>query len=176
MWVALYEDFLALPPADTMTQLVKLARLVLEIALSDSDVGSARLPTIVGPGGIVLGYQTSARVRARPLPAIRVKGNSRRGGALRRLGLLGELAQRSQVISEHAKDLAPVHRLRRDRRSRRTGLDPRRPAQAEQMPGTASLRKRCGEATALGGYCAMRAWNSGWAKARLKCAVLSQTA
>ena len=39
--VASYEDFLALPPADAMAQLVKLARLALENALSDNDVGAA---------------------------------------------------------------------------------------------------------------------------------------
>ena len=39
--VAAYEDFLALPPADAMAQLVKLARLALENALCDHDVGAA---------------------------------------------------------------------------------------------------------------------------------------
>ena len=39
--VAAYEDFLALPPSDAMAQLVKLARLALENALCDHDVGAA---------------------------------------------------------------------------------------------------------------------------------------
>jgi hypothetical protein len=38
--VAAYEDFLSLPPADAMAKLVRLARMALENALSDWDLGA----------------------------------------------------------------------------------------------------------------------------------------
>ena len=70
---------------------------------------AARLQTIAEPGGIVLSYETYALVRdlvrADPLPAIRVKGISREVVPYAVEGMLGELAQRSQVISEHGKGL-----------------------------------------------------------------------
>ncbi len=70
---------------------------------------AARLQTIADPGGIVLSYETYALVRdlvrAAPLPAIRVKGISREVVPYAVEGFLGDLAQRSQVISEHAKGL-----------------------------------------------------------------------
>ena len=44
-------------------------------------------------------------VRARPLPPIHMKGISREVVPYAVEGLLGELAQRAQVISEHGKGL-----------------------------------------------------------------------
>src|SRR5215204_4188209 len=60
---------------------------------------SARLQAIAEPGGICLSYQTYALVsdlvRARSLPAIKMKGISREVVPYAVEGLLGELAQRS---------------------------------------------------------------------------------
>ena len=57
----------------------------------------------------LLSYETYALVRdlvrARPLPPIQMKGISREVVPYAVEGLLGELAQRSQVISEHVKGL-----------------------------------------------------------------------
>ena len=70
---------------------------------------AARLQSIAEPGGIVLSYETYALVRdlvrAHPLPPIAMKGISREVVPYAVDGLLGELAQRPQVISEHAKGL-----------------------------------------------------------------------
>jgi adenylate cyclase len=70
---------------------------------------AARLQAIAEPGGICLSYETYALVsdlvRARPLPAIKMKGISREVVPYEVEGLLGELAQRSLVISEHATGL-----------------------------------------------------------------------
>ena len=70
---------------------------------------AARLQSIAEPNGIVLSYETYALVRdlvrAHPLPPIRMKGISREVVPYAVEGLLGELAQRSQVISEHAQGL-----------------------------------------------------------------------
>ncbi len=70
---------------------------------------AARLQSIAEPGGICLSYETYALVRdivrARPLPPIAMKGISREVVPYAVEGLLGELAQRPQVISEHATGL-----------------------------------------------------------------------
>ncbi|MER8815575.1 adenylate/guanylate cyclase domain-containing protein [Mesorhizobium sp. M0965] len=70
---------------------------------------AARLQSIAEPGGICLSYETYALVRdlvrARPLAAIAMKGISREVVPYEVEGLLGELAQRPQVISEHATGL-----------------------------------------------------------------------
>lgn len=70
---------------------------------------AARLQSIAGPGGICLSYETYALVRdlvrARPLPPIAMKGISREVVPFAVEGLLGELSQRPQVISEHATGL-----------------------------------------------------------------------
>ena len=70
---------------------------------------AARLQSIAEPGGICLSYETYALVRdvvrARPLPPIAMKGISRDVVPYEVEGLLGELAQRPQVISEHATGL-----------------------------------------------------------------------
>lgn len=70
---------------------------------------AARLQSIAEPGGICLSYETYALVsdlvRARPLPAIKMKGISREVVPYSVEGLLGDLAQRSLVISEHATGL-----------------------------------------------------------------------
>jgi len=67
---------------------------------------AARLQSIAEPGGICLSYETYAlvrdMVRARPLPPIAMKGISREVVPYSVEGLLGDLAQRPQVISEHA--------------------------------------------------------------------------
>ncbi len=66
-------------------------------------------PPSVEPGGIVLSYETYALVRdlvrAHPLPPITMKGISREVVPYAVDGLLSELPQRPQVISEHAKGL-----------------------------------------------------------------------
>jgi adenylate cyclase len=70
---------------------------------------AARLQSIAEPGGICLSYETYALVRdlvrARPLDPIVMKGIGREIVPYRVEGLLGELAQRQQVISEHVTGL-----------------------------------------------------------------------
>ena len=70
---------------------------------------AARLQAIAKPGGICLSYETYALVRdvvrATPLAPIAMKGISREVVPYSVDGLLGELAQRTQVISEHATGL-----------------------------------------------------------------------
>ncbi|MER8727153.1 adenylate/guanylate cyclase domain-containing protein [Mesorhizobium sp. M1027] len=70
---------------------------------------AARLQSIAEPGGICLSYETYALVRdlvrARPLAPIAMKGISREVVPYEVEGLLGELAQRPQVISEHTTGL-----------------------------------------------------------------------
>ena len=70
---------------------------------------AARLQSIAEPGGICLSYETYAlvrdSVRARPLPPISMKGISREVVPYSVEGLLGSLAQRPQVISEHGRGL-----------------------------------------------------------------------
>jgi class 3 adenylate cyclase len=67
---------------------------------------AARLQAVAEPGEIVLSYETYAlvrdMVRARPLPAISMKGISRKVVPYAVEGLLADTAQRAQVISEHA--------------------------------------------------------------------------
>jgi class 3 adenylate cyclase len=66
---------------------------------------AARLQSIAEPNGIVLSYEAYSQVRdlirARPLAEIRMKGISRPIVPYAVEGLLGELTQRTQVISEH---------------------------------------------------------------------------
>lgn len=70
---------------------------------------AARLQSIAEPGGICLSYETYALVRdlvrARPLPPLAMKGISREVVPYAVEGLLGEIAQRPQVISEHVTGL-----------------------------------------------------------------------
>ena len=70
---------------------------------------AARLQTIAPPNGIVLSYETFALVRdlvrARPMDPIRMKGISREVVPYTVEGLLGEVQQRAQVISEQAQGL-----------------------------------------------------------------------
>jgi len=70
---------------------------------------AARLQSIAEAGGICLSYETYALVRdlvrARPLEPIAMKGISREIVPYRVEGLLGELAQGQQVISEHLTGL-----------------------------------------------------------------------
>ena len=70
---------------------------------------AARLQSIAQANGIVLSYETYALVRdlvrAYPLPPIHIKGISREVVPYAVEGLLGELPQREQVISEHGKGL-----------------------------------------------------------------------
>jgi len=66
---------------------------------------AARLQSIAEPNGIVLSYESYSLVRdlvrAKPLAPIRMKGISREIVPYTVEGLLGELTQRTQVISEH---------------------------------------------------------------------------
>jgi len=70
---------------------------------------AARLQAIAQPGGICLSYETYALVRdlvrGRPLAPIQMKGISREVVPYAVEGLLGDLAQRANVISEHATGL-----------------------------------------------------------------------
>ena len=70
---------------------------------------AARLQTIAPPNGIVLSYETFALVRdlvrAQPMDPIRMKGISREVVPYTVEGLLGEVQQRAQVISEQAQGL-----------------------------------------------------------------------
>src|SRR5437016_141979 len=70
---------------------------------------AARLQSIAEPGGIVMSYETYALVRdivhARPLPSITMKGISRAVVPYTVEGLLNEVGQRAQVISEHTTGL-----------------------------------------------------------------------
>jgi class 3 adenylate cyclase len=70
---------------------------------------AARLQAIAQPGGIVMSYETFAlvrdMVRAQPMSPIKMKGISREIVPYAVEGLLGALAQRAHVISEHARGL-----------------------------------------------------------------------
>jgi class 3 adenylate cyclase len=70
---------------------------------------AARLQAIAEPGGICLSYETYAlvrdMVRARPLEPIVMKGIKREVVPYAVEGILGELAQRPQVIIEHVTGL-----------------------------------------------------------------------
>ncbi|MCC7047986.1 MAG: adenylate/guanylate cyclase domain-containing protein [Alphaproteobacteria bacterium] len=70
---------------------------------------AARLQSIAEPGEIVLSYETYALVRdivrAKPLPAIKMKGISREIVPYAIEGLLNQVGQRAAVISEHATGL-----------------------------------------------------------------------
>jgi class 3 adenylate cyclase len=70
---------------------------------------AARLQAIAEPGGIVLSYETYALVRelvrARPLPPIAVKGIARPVVPYLVDGLLGQVAQRDQVVTAQATGL-----------------------------------------------------------------------
>jgi class 3 adenylate cyclase len=70
---------------------------------------AARLQSIAEPGNIVISYETYALVRdivrARPLPSITMKGISRPVVPYAVDGLLDEVGQRAQVISEHGTGL-----------------------------------------------------------------------
>jgi class 3 adenylate cyclase len=67
---------------------------------------AARLQTIAEPGGIVMSYETYAlvrdMVRARPIAPIQMKGISREVVPYVVEGLVEEMQQRANVISEHA--------------------------------------------------------------------------
>jgi adenylate cyclase len=94
---------------------------------------AARLQSIAEPGGICLSYETYALVRdlvrARPLAPIAMKGISREVVPYKVEGLLGEMAQRPQVISEHS-----------------TGLDLFLDVEAIDDNGVEQARKRLSEA------------------------------
>jgi len=70
---------------------------------------AARLQSIAEPGGIVMSYETYAlvrdMVRARPIEPIAMKGISREVVPYVVEGLVKEMAQRANVISEHATGL-----------------------------------------------------------------------
>jgi len=89
---------------------------------------AARLQAIAEPNGIVLAYETYTlvrdMVRAKPLPAITMKGISRPVVPYAVEGLLGELSQRTRVITEHETgidlfiDLDVIDRVVADRARR----------------------------------------------------------
>jgi class 3 adenylate cyclase len=83
-------------------------RMAYTIIGGDANL-AARLQAIAEPGGIVLSYETYALVRdlvrARPLPPITVKGIARPVVPYVVDGLLGEVAQRDQVVTAQATGL-----------------------------------------------------------------------
>ena len=83
-------------------------RMAYTIVGAEANLAS-RLQDIAEPGGICLSYETYAlvrdMVRARPLPSIAIKGIGREIVPYAVEGLLGEFAQRSQVIAEHVTGL-----------------------------------------------------------------------
>jgi adenylate cyclase len=70
---------------------------------------AARLQSIAEPNGIVLSYEAYSHVRdlirAKPLPPISMKGIARPVVPYAVEGLLGDLSQRTRVISEHETGL-----------------------------------------------------------------------
>ena len=83
-------------------------RMAYTIVGAEANLAS-RLQDIAEPGGICLSYETYAlvrdMVRAKPLPSIAIKGIGREIVPYAVEGLLGELAQRSQIIAEHVTGL-----------------------------------------------------------------------
>jgi hypothetical protein len=107
---------------------------------------AARLQAIAEPGGICLSYETYAlvrdMVRASPLEPIVMKGIKREVVPYAVEGLLGELAQRPQVIVEHVTGLdlfldldaikqGEIERARRRLSEALAALDMSRPAAAK---------------------------------------------
>ena len=104
---------------------------------------AARLQAIAEPGDIVLSYETFVQVRdlvsATPMAPIALKGVSRKVVPYVVEGILGEVAQRSQVIAEQATGLdlfvdldaideETAERVRRRLRSALDALERRVPA------------------------------------------------
>jgi adenylate cyclase len=83
-------------------------RMAYTIVGAEANLAS-RLQDIAEPGGICLSYETYAlvrdMVRAKPLPSIAIKGIGREIVPYAVEGLLGEFAQRPQVIAEHVTGL-----------------------------------------------------------------------